>query len=214
MTNKVSKKILRIERNFFVNLRKCFWPITRRRRRRRFFWTGGAPPPPTEIDRRAAADTMTSAHSSIAYITLVHTLPLSTAHYDFTAAQFVINCTQNYALVIPSSVTCNSANVTFIRCIYNAAGSSPAAENGSLPVTVSSDERDPILSSVEADVGLTGSVEAYQNKAFRQQKGDEGEVKVLIDDGPSTGRHQGASLIGCETASNLDQEVSFERAYQ
>jgi len=150
----------------------------------------------------------------IAYITLVHTLPLSTAHYDFTAAQFVINCTQNYALVIPSSVTCNSANVTFTRCIYNAAGSSPAAENGSLPVTVSSDERDPILSSVEADVGLTGSVEAYENKAFRQQKGDEGEVKVLIDDGPSTGRHQGASLIGCETASNLDQEVSFERAYQ
>ena len=33
------------------------------RRRRRFFWTGGAPPP-TEIDRRAAADTITSAHSS------------------------------------------------------------------------------------------------------------------------------------------------------
>ena len=35
-----------------------------RRRRRRFFLTGGAPPPPTEIDRRVAADTMTSAHSS------------------------------------------------------------------------------------------------------------------------------------------------------
>src|SRR6218665_4213743 len=35
-----------------------------RRRRRRFFWTGGGPPPPTEIDRRAAADTMMSAHSS------------------------------------------------------------------------------------------------------------------------------------------------------
>src|SRR6218665_1802620 len=69
MTKKVPKKILRIERNFFVNLRKkCFWPPTPRRaaprRRRRFFCTGGAPPP-TEIDRRAAADTMTSAHSSI-----------------------------------------------------------------------------------------------------------------------------------------------------
>src|SRR6218665_2098587 len=65
MTTKVSKKSLRIERNFFLNLRKnCFWPPTPRRRRRRFFWTGGAPPPPTEIDRRAAADTMTSAHSS------------------------------------------------------------------------------------------------------------------------------------------------------
>src|SRR6218665_4048911 len=62
MTKKVPKKILRIERNFFVNLRKkCFWPPPPRRRR--FFWTGGAPPP-TEIDRRAAADTMTSAHSS------------------------------------------------------------------------------------------------------------------------------------------------------
>src|SRR6218665_3576296 len=34
-------------------------------RRRRFFLTGGAPPPPTEIDRRAPADTMTSAHSSM-----------------------------------------------------------------------------------------------------------------------------------------------------
>src|SRR6218665_3870755 len=64
MTKKVPKKILRIERNFFVNFRKkCFWPPAPRRRRRRFFWTGGAPPP-TEIDRRAAADTMTSAHSS------------------------------------------------------------------------------------------------------------------------------------------------------
>src|SRR6218665_520704 len=63
MTKKVPKKILRIERNFFVNLRKnCFSPPTPRRRRR-FFGTGGAPP--TEIDRRAAADTMTSAHSSI-----------------------------------------------------------------------------------------------------------------------------------------------------
>src|SRR6218665_664792 len=61
MPKKVPKKILRIERNFFVNLRKkCFWPPTPRRRRQ-FFWTG---PPPTEIDRRAAADTMTSAHSS------------------------------------------------------------------------------------------------------------------------------------------------------
>jgi len=38
MTKKVPKKILRIERNFFVNLRKkCFWPPTPRRRRRRFF---------------------------------------------------------------------------------------------------------------------------------------------------------------------------------
>src|SRR6218665_2704050 len=65
MTKKVPKKILRIGRKFFVNLRKkCFWPPTPRRRRRQFFWTGGAPPPPTEIDRRAAADTKTSAHSS------------------------------------------------------------------------------------------------------------------------------------------------------
>src|SRR6218665_1789295 len=67
MTKKVPKKILRIERNFFVNLRKkCFLAAhaAAPRRRRRFFWTSGAPPPPTEIDRRAAADTMTSAHSS------------------------------------------------------------------------------------------------------------------------------------------------------
>ena len=28
---------------------------------RRFFWSGGEPLPPTKIDRRAAADTMTSA---------------------------------------------------------------------------------------------------------------------------------------------------------
>src|SRR6218665_3674477 len=41
------------------------------RRRRRLFWTGGAPPPPTEIDRRAAADTMTSAHSSKSATALV-----------------------------------------------------------------------------------------------------------------------------------------------
>src|SRR6218665_1567110 len=54
MTKKVPKKILRIERHFFVNLRKkCFWPPTpRRRRRRRFFGTGGPPPPPTAIDPR------------------------------------------------------------------------------------------------------------------------------------------------------------------
>src|SRR6218665_1361402 len=67
MTKKVPKKILRIERHFFVNLRKKLFLAAHaapRRRRRRFFWTGGAPPPPTEIDRRAAADTMTSAHSS------------------------------------------------------------------------------------------------------------------------------------------------------
>src|SRR6218665_2671232 len=67
MTKKVPKKILRRERNFFVNLRKIVFGRPRRaapRRRRRFFGTGGAPPPPTEIDRRAAADTMTSAHSS------------------------------------------------------------------------------------------------------------------------------------------------------
>src|SRR6218665_3468345 len=53
MTKKVPKEILRIERNLFVNLRKnCFWP----------------PRPPTEIDQRAAAaDTMTSAHSSITF---------------------------------------------------------------------------------------------------------------------------------------------------
>src|SRR6218665_1138543 len=63
MTKQLPKKILRIERNFFVSLRKkCFWPPTPRRRR--FFLTGGAPPPPTEIYRRAPADTMTSAHSS------------------------------------------------------------------------------------------------------------------------------------------------------
>src|SRR6218665_1850199 len=75
MTKKVPKKILRIERNFFVNLRKkYFGPSTpRRRRRRQFFWTGGATPP-TEIYRRAAADTMTSAHSSI----LIIPLPIST----------------------------------------------------------------------------------------------------------------------------------------
>src|SRR6218665_672164 len=79
MTNKVPKKILRIERNFFVNLRKsCFWPITPRRRRR-FFWTGGAPPPPTEIDRRAAADTMTSAHSSSLIRSCIKSLPLGAA---------------------------------------------------------------------------------------------------------------------------------------
>src|SRR6218665_3353832 len=67
MTKKVPKKILRIERHFFVNLRKKLFLAAHaapRRRRRRFFCTGGAPPPPTEIDRRAAADTMTSAHSS------------------------------------------------------------------------------------------------------------------------------------------------------
>src|SRR6218665_1833989 len=67
MTKKVPKKILRIERHFFVNLRKKLFLAAHaapRRRRRRFLWTGGAPPPPTEIDRRAAADTMTSAHRS------------------------------------------------------------------------------------------------------------------------------------------------------
>src|SRR6218665_3048259 len=42
------------------------------RRRHRFFGTGGAPPPPTEIDRRAAADTMMSAHSSIWNFSNVH----------------------------------------------------------------------------------------------------------------------------------------------
>src|SRR6218665_1156864 len=69
MTKKVPKKILRIERNLFVYLRKnCFWPPAPRRRRRRFFWTGGAPPPPTQNYRRAAADTMTSAHSSTSCI--------------------------------------------------------------------------------------------------------------------------------------------------
>src|SRR6218665_3154757 len=72
MTKKVPKKILRIERNFFVNLRKsCFWPPTPRRAAAAAappppptFLDRRAPPPPTEIDRRAAADTMTSAHSS------------------------------------------------------------------------------------------------------------------------------------------------------
>src|SRR6218665_1404902 len=55
--NKVPKKILRIERHFFVNLRKnCFWPPTPRRaaaadffgparRRRRRPKLTGAPPP-------------------------------------------------------------------------------------------------------------------------------------------------------------------------
>src|SRR6218665_3787262 len=55
MTKKVPKKILRIERNFFVNLRKKCFGRPRR---------AAPPPPPTEIDRRAGADTMTSAHSS------------------------------------------------------------------------------------------------------------------------------------------------------
>jgi len=36
-------------------LKKFFWPL--------IFWTGGAPLP-TKIDRRAGADTMTSAHGS------------------------------------------------------------------------------------------------------------------------------------------------------
>src|SRR6218665_2988612 len=44
------------------------------RRHRRFFRTGGAPPPPPEIDRRTAADTMTSAHSSTCR-TDSHTIP-------------------------------------------------------------------------------------------------------------------------------------------
>src|SRR6218665_330610 len=53
MIKKVPKKILRIERNFFVNLRKkCFWPPTPCRRR--FFGTGGAPPPPGRLEPRAA----------------------------------------------------------------------------------------------------------------------------------------------------------------
>src|SRR6218665_1156200 len=57
MTKKVPKKILRIERNFFVNLRKkCFWPPTPP-----IFLTGGVPP---QIDRRATAEKITSAHSS------------------------------------------------------------------------------------------------------------------------------------------------------
>src|SRR6218665_2549666 len=43
MTKKVSKKILRIKQNFFVNLRKiCFWPL--------------APPPFFWARRRTAAD--------------------------------------------------------------------------------------------------------------------------------------------------------------
>src|SRR6218665_3526996 len=49
MTKKVPKKILRIERNFFVNLRKNVFGRQRLaapRRQRQFFWTGGAPPPP------------------------------------------------------------------------------------------------------------------------------------------------------------------------
>src|SRR6218665_3333179 len=64
MTKKVPKKILRIERNFFVNLGKMFLAAHAAPLPPPIFWTGGAPPPPTEIDRRAAADTMTSAHSS------------------------------------------------------------------------------------------------------------------------------------------------------
>ena len=84
MTKRVPKKILRTEQKFFVNLRKkCFWPPTPRRRR--FFWTCGAPPPPTEIDRRAAAaDTMTSAHSS-------------TRAYQFLIRR-VYNCTKRLVI--------------------------------------------------------------------------------------------------------------------
>src|SRR6218665_2264550 len=52
------------------------------RRRRRFFWTGGAPPPPTEIDRRAAADTMTSAHSSMMEESLHRKFNYFKADYD------------------------------------------------------------------------------------------------------------------------------------
>src|SRR6218665_910976 len=78
MTKKVPKKILRIERNVFVNLRKnCFWPPAPRRPPI-FLTRGAAPPPPPPHPRRppppffflgggaarAAAYTMTSAHSS------------------------------------------------------------------------------------------------------------------------------------------------------
>src|SRR6218665_70401 len=69
MTKKVLKKIFRIERFFCESKKNVFGRPRRaalRRRRRQYYWTGGAPPPQTEIDRRAAADTMTSAHSSIA----------------------------------------------------------------------------------------------------------------------------------------------------
>src|SRR6218665_3052739 len=69
MTKKVPKKILRIERNFFVNLRnKCFWPPTPRRAAAAADFLRPAARPPTEIDRRAAADTMTSAHSSTLHV--------------------------------------------------------------------------------------------------------------------------------------------------
>jgi len=55
MTKKVPKKILRIERNFFVNLRKkIFFGRPRR----------AAAAAADRIDRRADADTMTSAHRS------------------------------------------------------------------------------------------------------------------------------------------------------
>src|SRR6218665_857457 len=65
MTKNVPTKILRIEQNFFVNLRKKMFLAAHaapRRRRRQFFWTGGAPPPPPAIDRRATAHTPTAAH--------------------------------------------------------------------------------------------------------------------------------------------------------
>ena len=61
MSKKVPKKILRIERNLFVNLIKKFWPPTPRRRR--FFWTAArrrrrpkltGAPPPTQWRRRTA----------------------------------------------------------------------------------------------------------------------------------------------------------------
>src|SRR6218665_729519 len=63
-----STPVLRIERNFFENLWKkiLFAAHAAPGRRRRFIWTGGASPPPTKMDRRAAADTMTSAHGSTA----------------------------------------------------------------------------------------------------------------------------------------------------
>ena len=62
MTKTVPKKILRIERNFFVNLRKNV--LAAHAAPPPIFLERGAPPP-TKIDRRAAADTMTSAHSSM-----------------------------------------------------------------------------------------------------------------------------------------------------
>src|SRR6218665_2615775 len=112
MTKKVPKKILRIERHFFVNLRKKLFLAAHaapRRRRRRFFWTGGAPPPPTENDRRAAADTMTSAHRSI------QTSPPSLA----CCPSFCILCVQTSLVFAPRPVVRCSFCIALIGALLH-----------------------------------------------------------------------------------------------